>query len=104
MLCIKIQIIFFFDEATNALDTKNERIIMENLKGFFKSRTVLVIAHRLSTIKNADQIIVLEKGQVVEKGIHEDLVAAKGVYYQLVKDQLELDRRYDKSICIQSLK
>ena len=80
----------FFDEATNSLDAKNERIIMENLNEFFKSRTVLIIAHRLSTVKNADQIIVLEKGKIVEKGTHTELVAAKGDYYQLVKDQLEL--------------
>ena len=80
----------FLDEATNALDTKNERTIMENLKGFFKNRTVLIIAHRLSTVRNADQIIVLEKGKIIEKGVHEELVGARGPYYNLVKDQLEL--------------
>lgn len=80
----------FFDEATNALDAKNERIIMENLNGFFKTRTAVVIAHRLSTVKNADQIIVLEKGKITERGTHLELVASKGDYYQLVKDQLEL--------------
>ncbi len=80
----------FFDEATNALDAKNERIIMENLSSFFRQRTVLVIAHRLSTVKNADQIIVLEKGKITESGTHKELVAAKGGYYQLVKDQLDL--------------
>jgi ATP-binding cassette subfamily B protein len=80
----------FFDEATNALDAKNERVIMENLKGFFRGRTVLVIAHRLSTVKNADQIILLEKGRITEKGTHKELVANKGGYYQLVKDQLDL--------------
>ncbi len=80
----------FFDEATNALDAKNERIIMDNLNGFFSSRTALVIAHRLSTVKNADQIIVLEKGKITERGTHAELVASKGDYFQLVKDQLEL--------------
>jgi ATP-binding cassette subfamily B protein len=80
----------FFDEATNALDAKNERIIMENLDRFFKGRTVVVVAHRLSTVKKADQIVVLEKGQIVEKGIHKELVAIKGAYFNLVKDQLEL--------------
>lgn len=80
----------FFDEATNALDAKNERVIMENLDKFFQGRTVVVVAHRLSTVKKADQIVVLEKGQIVEKGTHKELVAAKGAYYHLVKDQLEL--------------
>lgn len=80
----------FFDEATNSLDAKNERIIMENMKMFFKNRTVLVVAHRLSTVKNADQIIVLEKGKISEKGTHAELVASKSGYYELVKDQLEL--------------
>ncbi len=80
----------FFDEATNALDAKNERMIMENLDHFFKGRTVVVVAHRLSTVKKADQIVVLEKGEVVEKGNHQELVEKKGVYFHLVKDQLEL--------------
>jgi ATP-binding cassette, subfamily B, bacterial len=80
----------FFDEATNALDAKNERVIMENLDRFFQGRTVVVVAHRLSTVKKADQIVVLEKGQIVEKGTHKELVAIKGAYYHLVKDQLEL--------------
>jgi ATP-binding cassette subfamily B protein len=82
----------FFDEATNALDAKNERVIMYNLQFFFKNRTVLVVAHRLSTVKKADQIIVLEKGKVIEQGTHNDLVASQGDYYQLVKDQLELGK------------
>jgi ATP-binding cassette subfamily B protein len=82
----------FFDEATNALDAKNERVIMYNLQSFFKNRTVLVVAHRLSTVKKADQIIVLEKGKVIEQGTHNDLVASQGDYYQLVKDQLELGK------------
>ncbi|MBA4411607.1 MAG: ABC transporter ATP-binding protein [Odoribacter sp.] len=80
----------FFDEATNALDAKNERVIMENLDQFFKGRTVVVVAHRLSTVKKADQIVVLEKGEVVEKGTHQELVEKRGAYFYLVKDQLEL--------------
>jgi len=80
----------FFDEATNALDAKNELIIMQNLVQFFKNRTVIVVAHRLSTVKNADQIIVLEEGVIVEKGTHTELVEEKGVYFKLIKDQLEL--------------
>lgn len=80
----------FFDEATSALDANNEKIIMSNLDTFFKGRTVVVIAHRLSTVKNADQIIVLDKGKIVEIGNHEDLTRAKGAYYELVKNQLEL--------------
>ena len=80
----------FFDEATNALDAKNERVIMENLDRFFAGRTVVVVAHRLSTVKKADQIVVLEKGEIVEQGNHQELVEKKGAYYRLVKDQLEL--------------
>ncbi len=80
----------FFDEATNALDAKNERIIMENMDRFFQNRTVVVVAHRLSTVKKADQIIVLEKGIIVETGTHKQLVSEKGIYFNLVKDQLEL--------------
>jgi ATP-binding cassette, subfamily B, bacterial len=80
----------FFDEATNALDANNELAIMENLNEFFKGRTVIVVAHRLSTVKNADQIIVLEKGKIVERGDHTSLTKLKGSYYQLVKNQLEL--------------
>jgi ATP-binding cassette subfamily B protein len=80
----------FFDEATSSLDAKNERIIMENLKQFFKGKTAIVIAHRLSTVKNADKIIVLDKGKVVEEGTHNDLVTFQGEYYRLIKDQLEL--------------
>lgn len=79
-----------FDEATNALDAKNEKIIMNNLGQFFNGRTVVVVAHRLSTVRNADTIIVLEKGRLIEQGNHEELVAKKGAYYSLVKDQLEL--------------
>lgn len=80
----------FFDEATNALDANNERIIMENLEDFYKGRTVVVVAHRLSTVKNADQIVVLEKGKIVERGTHKELTKLKGAYYGLVKNQLEL--------------
>jgi len=80
----------FFDEATNALDAQNEKVIMENMEQFFSGRTVIVVAHRLSTVKNADQIIVLEKGALVEKGTHQSLVEKKGYYYTLVKNQLEL--------------
>ena len=80
----------FLDEATNALDAKNERVIMENLDNFFRGRTVVIVAHRLSTVKKADQIVVLEKGEIVERGNHKQLVAKKGAYFHLVKDQLEL--------------
>ena len=80
----------FFDEATSALDANNEKVIMENLNTFFKNRTAVVIAHRLSTVKNAYQIVVLDKGKIVEVGNHKELVALKGNYYNLVKNQLEL--------------
>lgn len=82
--------IIFFDEATNSLDSENEKIITQNLETFYKGKTVVVVAHRLSTVKNADQIIVLEKGKMVEIGNHYELTAKKGVYYNLVKNQLEL--------------
>ena len=81
----------FFDEATSALDANNEKVIMENLNTFFKDRTAVVIAHRLSTVKHADQIVVLEFGEIVEKGTHKELVALKGRYYELVKNQIELN-------------
>ncbi len=80
----------FFDEATSSLDAKNERQIMQKLETFFDGRTVLVIAHRLSTVKNADQIIVLDQGKLVECGNHKQLAQAKGAYYSLIKNQLEL--------------
>jgi len=80
----------FFDEATNALDANNEKVILENLDLFFSGKTVVVVAHRLSTVKNAHQIIVLEKGSIVELGNHEELTAKHGAYYNLVKNQLEL--------------
>jgi ATP-binding cassette subfamily B protein len=79
----------FFDEATSALDSNNEKVIMNNLNDFL-NKTVVVIAHRLSTVKNADQIIVLDKGHIIEKGNHNELTALKGAYYELVKNQLEL--------------
>ncbi len=80
----------FFDEATNALDANNEKVIMENLDAFFKGKTVIVVAHRLSTVKNADNIVVLEKGEIIEEGTHTELSRKKGAYYNLVKNQLEL--------------
>lgn len=81
----------FFDEATNALDANNEKTIMENLQEFFTGRTVIVVAHRLSTVKNADKIIILEDGQIIEEGNHQELITKKGKYYSLVKNQLELE-------------
>ena len=80
----------FFDEATSALDANNEKVIMEKLNTFFENKTVVIIAHRLSTVKNADQIVVLDKGKIVEVGNHQELVNQKGNYYNLVKNQLEL--------------
>lgn len=95
----------FFDEATNSLDANNETVIMKNLEAFFKgnsitqhttqhntpdTKTVIVVAHRLSTVRNADQIVVLEKGEIVEQGTHEELTDLRGAYYKLVKNQLEL--------------
>jgi ATP-binding cassette subfamily B protein len=80
----------FFDEATNALDSNNEKMIMSNLLEFFKRKTVVVVAHRLSTVRNADKIIVLENGEIVEEGTHGELADIKGKYYELVKNQLEL--------------
>ena len=80
------------DEATNALDAKNERQITENLEHFYKGKTVVIVAHRLSTVKNADQIVVLDSGKVVEIGTHNELVAKRGAYYELVRNQLELGK------------
>ena len=80
-----------FDEATNALDAHNEKVIMENLETFFKGRTVVVVAHRLSTVKNADNIVVLDRGKIIEQGTHQALSHQRGAYYHLVKNQLELD-------------
>lgn len=80
----------FFDEATNALDANNEREIMEHLHEFYKGKTVVVVAHRLSSVRDADNIIVLDKGKIAEEGTHKELVERKGLYYRLVKNQLEL--------------
>lgn len=82
--------ILLFDEATSALDANNERFIMENLSLIFRNKTAIVIAHRLSTVKNADQILVLKDGQIIEQGDHRSLIEIKGAYYGLVKNQLEL--------------
>ena len=81
----------FFDEATNALDTSNEAEIMHNLSDFYHGKTVVVAAHRLSTVRNADQILVMRQGKIVERGTHRELLAQQGYYYELVKNQLELN-------------
>jgi len=80
----------FFDEATNSLDATNERQIMDNLTAFNRNKTVVIVAHRLSTVQNADNIIVLDKGKVIEQGTHKELTLKKGAYFELVKNQLEL--------------
>lgn len=78
----------FFDEATNALDANNERAIMQNMREFFQKRTVVVVAHRLSTVKNADNIVVLDEGRIIEQGTHSELAVKEGAYFELVKNQL----------------
>ena len=80
----------FFDEATNALDANNEKKILDNLTQFYEGKTVVVVAHRLSTVQNADNIVVMEAGKVIESGTHKELTAKKEAYYTLVKNQLEL--------------
>jgi ATP-binding cassette subfamily B protein len=78
----------FFDEATSSLDAENEKMITENLISLQKNKTVLVIAHRLSTVKNADQILVMENGQIIESGTHVELLRHRGYYHQLIHNQL----------------
>ena len=80
----------FFDEGTSALDLQNQQVILENLNRLFENRTVVVVAHRLSTIRNADQIVVIEDGQILEKGTHDELINADGRYLELLTSQLEL--------------
>jgi ATP-binding cassette subfamily B protein len=82
--------IVIFDEATNSLDANTEKAIVENLSGFFKEKTVIIVAHRLSTVRNADKIVVLDGGQIIETGNHSTLIENRGAYYNLVKNQLEL--------------
>jgi ATP-binding cassette, subfamily B, bacterial len=82
--------ILIFDEATNSLDASNEKVIVQNLTGFFKGKTVLVVAHRLSTVRDADKIVVLDSGRIMEIGDHEELILKRGAYYELVRNQLEL--------------
>jgi len=84
--------IIVFDEATNSLDANNEKAIVENLSGFFKGKTVIIVAHRLSTVRNADKIIVMDNGRIAETGTHDSLVASRGPYYNLVRNQLELGK------------
>ena len=80
----------FFDEATNSLDSGNERLIVDNLQKFYQGKTTVIVAHRLSTVKHADQIVVLDKGRISETGTHDELIRKKGTYYNLIKNQLEL--------------
>ncbi len=80
----------FFDEATNSLDAKNEMIIVNNLTEFYRDKTVVIVAHRLSTVRNADNIVVMDSGRIVESGTHNELIDAKGYYFELIRNQLEL--------------
>ncbi len=82
--------VILFDEATNSLDANNEKVIVENLAGFFKGKTVVIVAHRLSTVRNADKIIVIDSGRIIETGNHETLLLKKGAYFELIRNQLEL--------------
>lgn len=86
----KNPLFIFLDEATNALDASNERSIMNNLNNYIKGRTSIIVAHRLSTVKNADQIVVLKQGEIAEIGTHDELIQNKGIYFQLVKNQLDI--------------
>ena len=80
----------FFDEATNALDANNEKAVMDNMRRFYKGRTVVVVAHRLSTVRHADRIVVVDRGHIAEQGSHDELIAKRGLYYELIRNQLEL--------------
>lgn len=82
--------LLLLDEATSSLDASNERMIVENLAGFYAGRTVVIVAHRLSTVRHADMIVVLDSGTVSESGTHEELTARRGIYYKLIRDQLEM--------------
>ena len=81
----------FLDEATNSLDANNERMIVQKLDTFLKNKTVVVVAHRLSTVRHADQIVVIHQGAITERGTHQELVNLKGAYFNLVRNQLELN-------------
>jgi ATP-binding cassette subfamily B protein len=82
----------FFDEFTNALDANSERIIVENLQHVFRKKTVVIVAHRLSTVKNADNIIVMHEGRILEQGDHNELIRFNGGYLELIKNQLDIRR------------
>jgi ATP-binding cassette subfamily B protein len=82
--------ILIFDEATNSLDAGTEKVIVGNLSDFFKGKTVIIVAHRLSTVHNADKIVVMDNGRIVETGTHSLLIAKNGAYFNLIKNQLEL--------------
>jgi ATP-binding cassette subfamily B protein len=83
----------FFDEATNSLDASNEKSIMENLTQFYKGRTVVIAAHRLSTIRNADMIVVMKQGKIIESGTHNELLDRRGEYFTLVQNQMEIGKK-----------
>ena len=80
----------FMDEATNSLDTRNESVIMDRLNSFIEGKTTIVIAHRLSTVREADNIVVLQEGKIIEQGSHDELIANQSIYYMLVKNQLKI--------------